>query len=188
MIINWFDGIDGLSGGMTFIGSITIFLLSLKPEVNQPPMAILSMILAGVALGFIIFNFNPSRIMAGTSGSMFMGFSLAVLAIFAGTKVATAILILSIPLIDFLWVIIERKLKNRSIFSPDSNHLHHKLLGLNYSQKQIALYLYILTATIAAVALNTKAFGKSVTFMIVGFIMVSFLFFITRKITINSKL
>src|SRR3990172_11782414 len=72
--MNWLDGIDGLSGGITLIGSLAIFFLSLKPEVNQPPIAILAMILAGSTLGFLVFNFNPSQVLAGTSGSMFMGF------------------------------------------------------------------------------------------------------------------
>ncbi|GAH05001.1 unnamed protein product, partial [marine sediment metagenome] len=75
--MNWLDGIDGLSGGVAFIAAVTIFILSLKPEVNQPPVGIISLALAGSILGFLIFNFYPAKILAGTSGAMFMGFSLA---------------------------------------------------------------------------------------------------------------
>jgi len=99
--INWSDGIDGVAGGISFISVMTIFFLSLHPEVNQPPMAIVSIVLAGTILAFLIFNFYPARVLAGTSGAIFMGFSLAVLAIFAGTKIATALLVLSMPIIDF---------------------------------------------------------------------------------------
>ena len=168
--LNWLDGIDGLSGGVTFICAITIFLLSLKPEVNQPPMAILSMILAGVSLAFLVFNFNPSHVLAGTSGSMFMGFSLAALAIFAGTKVATSILVMSLPIIDFLWVIGERLRDGKSIFKPDMYHLHYKLRVLGWSQKKTAIYFYLVTILASIVALNTRAISKGIAFFVVAVI------------------
>lgn len=180
--MNWVDGIDGLSGGITFIGALTIFFLSLKPEVNQPPMAILSMILAGTALGFLIFNFNPSFVLAGTAGSTFMGFVLAMLAIFAGTKIATSILVMSVPVVDFLWVIGERLRKKKSIFKPDANHLHYKLLGLGWSQRKIAVYFYGITALISIIALNTRVIGKTVTLFTAVFVLVIALAFISRKI------
>ena len=180
--MNWLDGIDGLSGGITFIGAITIFFLSLKPEVNQPPMAILAMIVAGTALAFLVFNFNPSRILAGTSGSMFMGFSLAVLAIFAGTKIATSILVMSIPVIDFLWVIGERIRNKKYIFKPDKMHLHYKLLDLGWSQKRTALYFYAVTILISVVALNTRFIGKTITLLATAAIMAFSLAVISKKI------
>jgi UDP-GlcNAc:undecaprenyl-phosphate/decaprenyl-phosphate GlcNAc-1-phosphate transferase len=179
--MNWVDGTDGLSGGITFIGALTIFFLSLKPEVNQPPMAILAMILAGATLGFLIFNFNPAFALAGTAGSTFMGFALATLAIFAGTKIATSILILSIPLIDFLWVVVERLKNKKSIFRPDRSHLHYKLLGLNWSQRQIAVFFYTITVIISVTALNTRAIGKTITILIAGLIMLAALCFISKK-------
>lgn len=180
--MNWLDGIDGLSGGIFFICSMAMFVLSLRPEVNQPPVAILAMILAGSALGFLFFNFYPSVIMAGTSGSMFMGFILATLAIFAGTKVATAILVLSLPIIDFIWVIGERLRQKKSIFTADKNHLHHKLLELGWSQKKITLYYYAITAIITIIALNTRAVGKSLAFAGIFIIAVSVLLFINKKL------
>ena len=180
--MNWLDGIDGLSGGVTFIGALTIFFLSLKPEVNQPPMAILAMILAGAAMGFLIFNFNPSRILAGTAGSMFMGFMLAVMAIFAGTKIATTLMVMAVPVIDFLWVIGERLREQRPIFKPDSNHLHHKLLKLGWSQPKINALFYLVTILISLVALNTRAIGKSITLLATLVIMAIFLVSIKKRI------
>ncbi|MDO8241269.1 MAG: MraY family glycosyltransferase [Candidatus Moranbacteria bacterium] len=180
--MNWLDGIDGLSGGISFIGALTIFFLSLRPEVNQPPVAILAMILAGSSLGFLIFNFYPSMILAGTAGSMFMGFALAFLAIFAGTKIATAILVMALPMIDFVWVIGERFKNRKSIFRPDNNHLHHKLLELGWSQRKIALYYYSVTAMIAIVALNTRMIGKSITLIATVVIMAIALIFINKKL------
>ncbi|MFA6973858.1 MAG: MraY family glycosyltransferase [Parcubacteria group bacterium] len=180
--MNWIDGIDGLSGGITLIGALTIFVLSLKPEVNQPPMAILSMILAGTALGFLVFNFYPSFVLAGTSGATFMGFALAVMAIFAGTKVATAILVMAIPVADFLWVIGERLKNKQSIFKADRNHLHHKLLSLGWSQRKTALYFYAITISISIIALNTRFIGKTVTLLLAAIVLSISLVVISKKI------
>jgi UDP-GlcNAc:undecaprenyl-phosphate GlcNAc-1-phosphate transferase len=180
--VNWVDGIDGLSGGISLISVGTIFFLSFKPEVNQPPVAIISSIVFGAILGFLIFNFNPARIIAGTSGAMFMGLSLAVLAIFSGTKIATAILVLVIPIIDFIWVVGERIKNKRSIFRPDNNHLHHKLLEIGWSQRKIAAYYYAITIIIALIALNTRVIGKSVTLVSSVLIMLCISFMTNRKL------
>lgn len=180
--INWIDGVDGLSGGISLISIGTIFFLSFKPEVNQPPVAIISSILFGVILGFLVFNFNPARVLAGTSGAMFLGLSLAILAIFSGTKIATAILVLVIPIIDFIWVVGERVSHKQSIFRPDNNHLHHKLLEIGWSQKKIAIYYYTVTSIIALIALNTRTIGKSITLIA----SVSIMLFAT--LLINKKL
>lgn len=179
--INWIDGVDGVSSGITFIAAITIFFLSLKPEVNQPPVAIISLALSGAILGFLIFNFHPSKILAGTSGAMFMGFSLAILSIFSGTKIATALLVLAIPIIDFLWVIFERLRKKKSIFRPDKNHLHFKLLELGWSQRKIAAVYLGTTLLISFVALNTRAVGKGITLFFAVSIMLLALWFVEKK-------
>jgi UDP-GlcNAc:undecaprenyl-phosphate/decaprenyl-phosphate GlcNAc-1-phosphate transferase len=185
--INWSDGIDGLSSGITFIAATVIFFLSFRPEVNQPPIAIISAILMGTTLGFLVFNFYPSKIIAGTTGSMFMGFSLAVLAIFSGTKIATALLTLAIPIVDFLWVIGERIKNKKSVFLPDKNHLHYKLMELGWSQKKIVWIYWTITAFIAVVALNTRAIGKAATMAIVAVIMMVIIFFINKKIARLNK-
>jgi len=186
--INWLDGVDGLSGGVTAISSATIFFLSLHPEVNQPPVAILSAALFGTVLGFIIFNFYPSRILAGTSGSMFMGLALAVLAVFAGTKIATALLVLSIPIIDLIWVIKERIKSGKSIFKPDKKHLHYRLLELGWSQQKVAWFYYIITAIIAAIALNTRLIGKSITILLVLSFMMMVYLMINKKMSKEKQM
>jgi len=186
--INWSDGIDGMAGGISFITAVTIFFLSLRPEVNQPPIAITSAILTGTILAFLIFNFYPSKVLAGTSGAIFMGFSLAILAIFSGTKIATALLVLAIPIIDFLWVIGERIKNNKSIFRPDKNHLHYKLMELGWSQRKITFVYCIITAVIAVIALNTRVVGKSITLAITAIVMVSVLALINKKISKLDKI
>ena len=180
--MNWLDGVDGLSGGVTVIGALTIFFLSLFPEVHQQPVGIITMALAGAVFGFLIFNFHPARIFAGSAGSLFMGFMLGVLAIFAGTKIATALLVMAIPVMDALWVVCARLRAGKSIFQPDQRHLHFKLLALGWSQRRVALFFYTLTGGIAFIALNTRAIGKSVTILTVGLLMIFVLVYTERKV------
>jgi UDP-GlcNAc:undecaprenyl-phosphate GlcNAc-1-phosphate transferase len=185
--MNWLDGIDGLSGGVAFIASLVMFFLVLKPEVNQPSVGLITLSLAGSVLGFLIFNFHPSKILAGTSGSFFMGFILASLAIFAGTKIATTLLVMAIPVFDFVWVILERIRLKKSIFERDTSHLHYKLSKLGFSPGKIALPLYAVTISIGFVALNTRAMGKTVTIIAVCAILLLAYFLIQQKLTAEKK-
>lgn len=179
--MNWIDGVDGVSGGITSIGAITIFFLSLRPEVDQPPFAIMMAILFGGLFAFLFFNFHPAKIFAGTSGSMFMGFILGVSAIFAGAKIATTMLMLAVPIIDAVWVISERIKEGDSIFSPDKRHLHFKLLEIGWSQEKICFFYYFITAIVAVIALNTGATGKVLAFSLSMIIMVLAYMAIRRK-------
>ncbi|HEX8973913.1 MAG TPA: MraY family glycosyltransferase [Patescibacteria group bacterium] len=185
--MNWVDGVDGVSGGISLIASVAIFILSQRPEVNQPPIGIICMALIGTLAAFLLFNLHPSKILAGSSGAMFMGFILAILAFFAGAKIATTLLVMSVPIIDALWVIWRRWRDKVSIFSADRRHLHFSLLELGWSEFAIALLYWGLTALIAVVALSTKAQGKIVAFTLVLLLMTSFLYFVKRRID-KSKL
>jgi UDP-GlcNAc:undecaprenyl-phosphate GlcNAc-1-phosphate transferase len=184
--MNWLDGTDGLSGGVALLGAVTIFLLVLRPEVNQPPVAIITASLAGAILAFLIFNFHPSRIMAGSSGSMFFGFILGALAIFAGTKLATALLVMALPIADFIWVIGERLKVGVSIFAPDQRHLHHQLLRLGWSQTKIALFFYSFTACLSVLALNTALLGKLSAILLGLILIVGFRIFVARQLKLKA--
>lgn len=185
--LNWLDGLDGLCGGISFISLVSIFFLSLKPEVNQPAFAIIAACGAGAVLGFLLFNLPPARIFAGTSGSMFLGFLLVFLATAAGTKIATALLILILPVADACAVIIERFLFGVSIFERDQRHLHHKLFLLGWSQRRIALSLLLFTGVISYLALNTKSDGKLFLLIIFFLATLLFSFLVTRKIRLKTE-
>lgn len=173
--VNWADGVDGLCGGVSFIGFATIFFLSLRPEVAQPPVAIFALALAGSSLGFLLFNFYPARIFAGTSGSWFLGFMLASLAVFSGTKIATAIAVLALPLLDASWVVFDRWHSGVSVFAADQRHLHHRLKKLGWSPYAIVLFFYSITMTLAIVSLHTDAIGKLITLCVaVGTLLIFF--------------
>ncbi|HOW60438.1 MAG TPA: MraY family glycosyltransferase [Candidatus Moranbacteria bacterium] len=179
--MNWIDGIDGASSGITLIGGAAVFILSLRPEVNQPPIGIITASLVGGVLALMFFNFYPAKILAGTSGSLFMGFMLAVLAVFAGAKIATTLLIMAVPVIDAFWVIIERIRSKSSIFSADKRHLHFRLIELGWSQRKICFFYYAITVFIAILALNTRTVGKTATFILFVIAMLSMIILIKNK-------
>lgn len=164
--VNWMDGVDGLMGGVMCIAWATLFTLSLRPEVNQPTIALLTVMLFGSTLAFLLFNWSPAKIMAGTGGVAFLGFMLAALSVYAGTKVATALLVLGVPILDAFSVIINRLCEGRSMFRPDEEHLHHLLLRLGWSTRTISLLYSIVTGFLALLALTTRQWGKIEVFVI----------------------
>lgn len=151
--INWIDGLDGLSTGVAIIAAVTLGLISLSTRVNQPLIAVLCFVLAGALLGFLRWNFHPASIFAGTSGVQFVGYTLAVLAILGTAKVAVALLVLGVPIIDTFWIIVRRLSQRRSPFSPDRQHIHHRLLDLGLSHRQTVLVIYGLCTGLAILAL-----------------------------------
>src|SRR5262249_49501362 len=98
--INFIDGLDGLSSGIAFIAAITLGLISLNEGNGQPTLAALCFILAGSLLGFLRWNLHPASIFSGTSGVQFVGYTLALLSILGTAKVAVALLVLGVPIID----------------------------------------------------------------------------------------
>ncbi|MFZ1654586.1 MAG: MraY family glycosyltransferase [Candidatus Moraniibacteriota bacterium] len=166
--INWADGTDGLMPGIALLSFSTLFVLALRPEVNQPTIAILAVILSGLALGLLFFNWHPARILAGTGGAYFFGFTLAVLALYAGMKVATLLLVLAIPVLDALIVVARRLVLGRSPFLPDQAHLHHLLLARGWQPTTIAFAFLTVTGLMALLALSLEGGSKAVVFLIAG--------------------
>lgn len=150
------DGLDGLVAGTTLIGGVIIAILSFSKEVYQPELAILALALAGAAAGFLVWNWHPAKIFLGEGGSTWTGFMLGTLAILAGGKIATALLILGIPALDVAWVILRRLFGHRSAASADRGHLHFRLLDAGLSHRQAVLMLYTITAVFGMVTLVTR--------------------------------
>lgn len=151
--INFIDGLDGLSVGVAIIAALTLGFVSLGYQTSyEPIVALLCAIFAGALLGYLPWNFNPARVFVGTTGVMVMGYLLAVLAILGTAKVAVALLILGVPIIDTFWIITRRILSGRSPFTPDRGHIHHRLLDLGLSHREVVLLIYAITATLAVVS------------------------------------
>lgn len=160
------DGIDGLVTGLTAIGAFVIFLLSTTTIYYQPEVAILSIILCGSCLGFLLFNFNPASIFLGEGGSVFTGFMLGILAIIAGGKIATALLVMGIPILDTFWIIVRRLLYGRSITSYDDLHVHHRLLKSGLTQRQTVFLLYALSFSFGITTIFFQSFQKLLTLIV----------------------
>ncbi len=151
--INWIDGLDGLSSGVAMIAAVTLGLISLSTQVGQPLIAVLCFALAGALFGFLRWNFHPATIFAGTSGVQFVGYTLAVLSVLGTAKVAVALLVLGVPIIDTFWIIVRRLSARRSPFAPDRSHIHHRLLDLGLSHRQTVLAIYGICIALAVLAL-----------------------------------
>ncbi len=149
------DGLDGLVSGITTIGAVVLFLLSLNKEVAQPETALLSVILAGSFVGFLFFNWHPAKIFLGEGGSLFAGFFLGVLSIISGAKIATALLIMGIPILDVIWVILRRLFweKKSPFKTADRKHLHFRLLDAGFSHRGAVLFLYCISLIFGVAAL-----------------------------------
>lgn len=148
------DGLDGLVAGVTIIGAVIIAILSQQQDVFQPETAALALIIAAAFAGFLVFNWHPARIFLGESGSVFAGFIIGVLAIISGSKIATTLLIIGIPLLDLIWVIIKRIFIHKtSPVKADRTHLHMQLVDSGLSTRQAVLLLYLLTASFGASSL-----------------------------------
>ena len=132
--VKFSGGTDGLMEGNSLIAAIIFFLLSVR--FLNPMTATVSIVFAGLILGFLFFNFYPAKIRSGSSGKSTYGFILAVLSLLSGAKFATAILILLLPIVDFFVVIIRRYIKHKPhnplqlLSISDRTHLHHQLLEL----------------------------------------------------------
>ena len=166
--INFIDGLDGLSSGIALIAAATLGLISLTTAVGpfgQPFIAVLCFVLAGALLGFLRWNFHPATVFLGTSGVMFIGYTLAVLSILGTAKVAIALLVLGVPIIDTFWIIVRRLANRRSPFTPDRGHVHHRLLDLGLSHTLTVLLIYAITAALAALTFLLSGAGQVYAFL-----------------------
>jgi UDP-GlcNAc:undecaprenyl-phosphate GlcNAc-1-phosphate transferase len=149
--VNWLDGLDGLAAGVTAIASLLFAVHAYS--LGQTVVALFPLALAAACLGFLPFNFHPARIFMGSSGSMLLGFALASLSILAPAKVATALLVLGIPILDVVWLVIQRWRDQGNPTIAGRDHLHYRLLNLGFSQRQIVILYYIFCAAFGLLAL-----------------------------------
>lgn len=174
--VNWLDGVDGLAAGVAVIFSVILYVhAAFRMTPPQESIALLPLALAGACLAFLAFNFHPSKIFLGSSGSYFLGFTLGSLAIVGGAKLATALLVLGVPILDVAWVILYRVRHGRSPFRGDRGHLHHRLLDLGLGQRQIVLVFYGFAALFGVLAVVLwSRFLKLVALLILGLVALGF--------------
>ncbi len=183
--INLIDGLDGLSSGIASIYFITIAIIAFVMNRNQGLDTILSLILLGSTLGYLVYNFHPASIFMGDSGSLFLGFNISIIALL-GFKTATVtslivpVFILAIPLFDTTLAIFRRLLKGESIGKPDKEHFHHQLLKMKFSTKASVLIIYLINIVFSVVSIFYVLGNYKEAIIIYVTLMIALLFVILK--------
>jgi len=185
------DGLDGLVSGIGLIGAIVLFIVSLFWDVSQSSTSILCLILAGALAGFLIFNWHPAKIFLGEGGSTLIGFLLGVLSIISGGKIATALLIMGIPILDVIWTILRRIFSGKHSYLADRQHLHFRLLDIGFSHRSTVLFLIFLSFIFGASSLFLQSQDKLIALIILFLVMLILAIFLVikhKKIVSNYKI
>ena len=177
--VNVLDGLDGLATGVTAIASLVLFVHMLRLE--QYSVSLLPLALCGCCLGFLPYNFSPARIFLG-GGAYLLGYGLGSLSIIAGAKVASALLVLWVPILDLLWQMYSRWRRGQPLGLGDRGHLHFRLQDLGWPQGRIVLAYYAATACLGAIALYSPSrLLKLVALLTAGLLMIAGLVVLTRS-------
>ena len=154
--VNLIDGLDGLAAGIAAISALCIGYVAYIPGQYVPTLAMMA--IAGAALGFLPYNFNPAKIFMGDSGSELLGFSIAAVSILGTVKSATIVvviipaLVLGLPIFDTVMAIFRRLAKHQSIGTADKDHLHHRIMKAGFGQKRAVMILYCISGIMGIVA------------------------------------
>ncbi|MCQ6561892.1 glycosyltransferase family 4 protein [Paenibacillus mendelii] len=162
--INLIDGLDGLAAGVSGIAIGTILVMA--AFMGFAPVILLSAILLGGVIGFLVYNFHPAKIFMGDTGSLFLGFGLATLSMLGFKQVTmvsfvTPLLIIGVPLSDTFFAIVRRWINKKPIFAPDKGHLHHCLRELGYSHRRTVLIIYGIATFFGLCAIVQSAIVQS---------------------------
>ncbi|MBK9122888.1 MAG: undecaprenyl/decaprenyl-phosphate alpha-N-acetylglucosaminyl 1-phosphate transferase [Chloroflexi bacterium] len=178
--VNFLDGLDGLAAGMAFIASAMLFIHSafvLEPA--QTSVSLLPLALMGTTIGFLLFNFYPARIFLG-SGAPLLGYLLGTLSIIGGAKMATILMVMGLPLMDFAWQVFRRAREGRNPMAGDRGHLHFRLHDHGVDQRIIVSLYYVfcgffgaLTLLLESAVFKAIALGVMVALLIASFALVA---------------
>lgn len=167
--VNWLDGLDGLAAGVGTVAALLFAWHTYRLDLaGQEAVVAFPLALAGALLGFLPFNFTPARIFLGTAGSYFLGYNLATMAILSPAKIATALLVLAIPILDSLWRVIDRLRQGHSPFRGDRGHLHFLLADAGWPTRGIVVGYYAITLLFGLVAIFSTGFMKLIILIGLG--------------------
>ena len=191
--INLIDGLDGLAAGLASIYFITIAVVILWWTRDFGLDVMITFIMMGATLGFLCHNFYPAQIFMGDSGSMFLGYIIAVIALLGFknvtlTTLLAPICLLAIPVLDTLFAIIRRVVNKKPIDAPDREHLHHQLLSLNISHRNTVLIIYLIDMLFAGAMIVYMLYSNTVGIIIYAVLFIIVLIFVMKtNIIINHK-
>lgn len=192
--VNLIDGLDGLAVGVSGIMSVCVMIILII--LVSPSVAIIAAALAGACLGFIPYNFNPAKMFMGDTGSMFIGYILAVMSVmglfkaYAIIAFAIPFLIFGLPIFDMVFVAIRRMLNGKSPMSADKTHLHHRLIDLGFSQKQAVTIMYGIAAILGltAVLIAGEGFMRAIVLVLIVFVIVIFCSLVMYKHKLHKEI
>ncbi len=176
-------GVDGQLPGVVAIAAFAIASISLgySADIAQWPVAILASSVMGAYLGFLPWNFYPQKIMPGFSGSTLAGYFLAVLSILSTAKLGTLIVSLGVPIVDTAYAIVRRLASGKSPVWGDNEHLHHKLLDMGLTKRQVAILYWAATGLLYVLAINLNAENKFYTITGISLVIGCVMFWVTYK-------
>ncbi|HET6446548.1 MAG TPA: MraY family glycosyltransferase [candidate division Zixibacteria bacterium] len=177
--VNWLDGLDGLAAGVGTIAAMVFAWHSYR--LGQDAVAAFPLVLAGALVGFLPYNFAPARIFLGTAGAYVLGYNLATLAILSPAKIATALLVLAVPILDGMWRVTDRIRTGRSPFYGDRGHLHFRLLDEQVPTKTIVVGYYALSLAFGLVAIFATGLAKLIILLILAVFVLFFLMWLSFR-------
>ena len=187
--VNFIDGLDGLAVGVSSIAAISMFAIA--AIVSESYIAIIAAALAGACFGFMPYNINPAKIIMGDTGSLFLGYILAVLSIqglfkvYAIISFAVPFIVLALPIVDTIFAIVRRIARKQSPMTADKGHVHHRLIRMGFNQKQSVAILYVLSIILGLSAVVLASSGE--TRIIILAVAVILAFFIGMSVMSYDK-
>jgi len=183
--INLIDGLDGLAAGLSSIYFLTIGIVIVWSKHTFGLDAIITFIMLGSTLGFLCHNFNPAKIFMGDTGSMFLGYIIAIIALLGFknvtmTTLLVPICLLAIPIMDTLLAIIRRIINKKPITMPDKQHLHHQLLNMGLSHKNVVLVIYLIDIILAGAMLIYMLYDRTIGVIIYSVLFIIIFVFIMK--------
>ncbi|MGI6329416.1 MAG: glycosyltransferase family 4 protein [Bacilli bacterium] len=191
--INLIDGLDGLAAGVSSIFFLTIGIIAFMLNKLNGLDIMLSFIMLGSTLGFLVHNFHPAKIFMGDTGSMFLGFIISVIALIGLKKVTLTsflipLLIMAVPILDTLFAIIRRVINKKGISTSDKQHLHHQLLEMNFSCRATVLIIYYINALFAIATIIYFLKDRQIgTYIYITLLIIVFWFVLTTNIIKNQQ-
>ncbi len=159
-VVNFSDGVDGLASGICAIAAASFSIIAF--DLGRNDAAVLSAIIAGVGLGFLVFNFHPASVFMGDCGSNLLGLLLGVVAVEGAVKTQAVLalffplVVLAVPFLDTTFVVLKRLKYRRPIYGADANHFHHRFSRIGFSQRRTVLYLYAWTLLLGGLAVAIR--------------------------------
>ncbi|MBT4856896.1 undecaprenyl/decaprenyl-phosphate alpha-N-acetylglucosaminyl 1-phosphate transferase [Candidatus Uhrbacteria bacterium] len=176
------DGLDGLAGGVSAIGMLIVASLALSVAFYQPDVALLALIGCAALVGFLVWNTHPASLFLGEGGSTLVGYMLAVMAVIAGSKIATTLLVVAIPLFDIIFVVWDRKMAGHSVTKGDRRHLHQRLRDSGWSIQKVVWFYYIVALAFGLTTLIFESWQKLVALVV----LFAITFIVIRAVSIKK--